>query len=60
MRQLLRGIAPPQSLATADRWQESAKAKLTDFSVLIGDTSVTGTYAQQAKITQVGGFPRCI
>lgn len=52
-------IAPPQSLATANCWQAHAKVELSDFSVLIGDTSAAGTYARQARITQASGFTQC-
>lgn len=52
-------ITPPQSLAKADCWQANASAELSDFSVLIGDTSAAGTYARQARITQVSGFTKC-
>ena len=52
-------IAPPQSLATANCWQAHAKVELSDFSVLIGDTSAAGTYARQARITQASGFTHC-
>lgn len=52
-------IAPPAGLAKADSWQAKATVKLSDFSVLIGDTSAAGTYAGKARITQVSGFERC-
>lgn len=52
-------IAPPESLTRANCWEANASAELSDFSVLIGDTSAAGTYAQQARITQVGGFAKC-
>lgn len=52
-------IAPPQSLAQANCWQANAKVELSDFSVLIGDTSAAGTYARQARITQASGFTQC-
>ncbi|WP_458233009.1 hypothetical protein [Roseateles sp. P5_E8] len=53
-------IAPPKSLAGANCWQAKATAELSDFSVLIGDTSAAGTYARQARVTQVSGFTKCI
>lgn len=52
-------IAPPQSLAKADCWQANATAELSDFSVLIGDTSAAGTYARHARVTRVSGFTKC-
>lgn len=52
-------IAPPQSLAKADCWQANATAELSDFSVLIGDTSAAGTYARKARINRVSGFTKC-
>ncbi|RYE79796.1 MAG: hypothetical protein EOO80_05485 [Oxalobacteraceae bacterium] len=52
-------VAPPKSFASADCWQANATAELSDFSVLIGDTSAAGTYARQARVTQVNGFTKC-
>lgn len=52
-------IAPPPSLAKVDCWQAKATAELSDFSVLVGDTSAAGTYARKARVTQVSGFARC-
>lgn len=52
-------ITPPQSLAKADCWQANVTVELTDFSVVIGDTSAAGTSARQARITQVSGFTKC-
>ncbi len=52
-------VTPPRPLAGADCWQAQATAQLTDFSVLVGDTSAAGTYAQRARITAVHGFTRC-
>lgn len=52
-------IAPPRVLAKADCWQANATAELSDFLVLIGDTSAAGTYARQARISGVSGFTQC-
>lgn len=52
-------VTPPQRLAQADCWQANATVELSDFSVLIGDTSAAGTYARHARITKVSGFHRC-
>jgi hypothetical protein len=52
-------ITPPNDLAEANCWQANATADLSDFSVLIGDTSAAGTYARQTRITQVSGFTKC-
>jgi len=52
-------VAPPQSLAKADCWQANASAELSEFSVVIGDSSAAGTYARQAQITRISGFAKC-
>lgn len=52
-------VAPPSSLAKADCWQASATAELSDFSVLIGDSSSAGSYARRAQVTGVHGFVKC-
>lgn len=52
-------ITLPASLAEADCWQARATAELSDFSLLIGDTSAAGTYAQRARITRITSFTRC-
>lgn len=52
-------IAPPRRLAQADCWQAQATAELSDFSVLVGDTSAAGTYPQRARITAIHGFSAC-
>lgn len=53
-------VVPPAALAKADCWEARATAELTDFSLLIGDTSAAGTYVRQARITKVGSFKKCI
>jgi len=52
-------VVPPRPLAGADCWQAQATAQLSDFSVLVGDTSAAGTYPRRARITAVHGFTRC-
>jgi len=52
-------ITPPRRLAKADCWQAQATAELSDFSVLVGDTSAAGTYPHRARITAVHGFTAC-
>ncbi len=52
-------VVPPRPLASADCWQAQATAQLSDFSVLVGDTSAAGTYPRRARITAVHGFTRC-
>lgn len=52
-------ITPPRALAKGDCWQAKATAELSDFSVLIGDTSAAGAHVRKARITQVSGFERC-
>ena len=52
-------VKPPQGLAKADCWQAHATAELSDFSVVIGDTSAAGTYAGRARITGVNTFTKC-
>lgn len=52
-------VTPPRMLAGADCWQAQATAQLSDFSVLVGDTSAAGTYPRRARITAVHGFTRC-
>ena len=52
-------IKPPRGLAKADCWQANATAELSDFSVVIGDTSAAGTYAVRARITGVNTFTKC-
>ncbi len=53
-------VVPPRHLASADCWQANATAELSDFAVVIGDTSSAGTYARQARIAQIGGFTQCV
>ncbi len=52
-------VTPPRPLAGADCWQAQATAQLSDFSVLVGDTSAAGTYPRRARITAIHGFTRC-
>jgi len=53
-------VNPPKSLAKADCWQANATAELSDFSVVVGDTSAAGVYAQRARITRINSFTKCI
>lgn len=52
-------VVPPRTLAGADCWQAQATAQLSDFSVLVGDSSAAGTYPRRARITAIHGFARC-
>lgn len=52
-------VKPPRDLAKADCWQANATAELSDFSIVIGDTSAAGTYAGRARITGVNTFTKC-
>ena len=52
-------VKPPRDLSKADCWQAYATAELSDFSVVIGDTSAAGTYASRARITGVNTFTKC-
>ena len=52
-------VKPPKSLANADCWQARATAELSDFSVVIADTSAAGTSARRARIASVKGFTKC-
>lgn len=52
-------VTPPRSLAKVNCWQATAKAQLTDFSIVIADTSSAGSYARVARISKVSGFSKC-
>lgn len=52
-------VTPPPSLAQANCWQTPATAELSDFSVVVGDSSSAGTYARKARVTSLGRFKQC-
>ncbi|KFN43040.1 hypothetical protein [Arenimonas oryziterrae] len=52
-------LVPPKRLGNADCWQASATAELSGFHVLVGDSSSAGSYAQRARLTNLGDFTRC-
>jgi hypothetical protein len=52
-------VTPPPSLAQANCWQTPATAELSDFSVVVGDSSSAGTYAHKARVTSLDRFKQC-